>query len=105
MEEIKYQESNVKAREVQVGLAKGCISNLNVGGKSEVQVQKRRKWKRQRPIKCMTMEKKVANFEWKKKIEVQCRSYSAELFKVKTTYYKTTALREPAADQDRSGES
>ena len=36
MEEIKYQESNVKAREVQVGLAKGCISNLNVGGKSKV---------------------------------------------------------------------
>merc|ERR1719264_1236741 len=54
--------------------------------------------------RCMAMEKKARNFdkivtEWKNKIEglqseldqtqVECRSYSTELFKVKTTYDET----------------
>merc|ERR1719494_1393781 len=92
--------------------AEGCVSNLN----GKAMALEREKAKLQAEIeeaivavedaeaRCMAMEKKARNFdkivaEWKNKIEglqseldqtqVECRSYSTELFKVKTTYDET----------------
>ena len=92
--------------------AEGCVSNLN----GKAMTLEREKAKLQALIeeaivavedaeaRCMAMEKKARNFdkiigEWKNKVEglqseldqtqVECRSYSTELFKVKTTYDET----------------
>ena len=92
--------------------AEGCVHNLN----GKALTLEREKSKLQADIedamdmmedaqaRCMAMEKKAKNFdkiviEWKGKIDglqaeldqsqVECRGYSTELFKVKTTYDET----------------
>ena len=106
----KAEESESAKMKLQSRLAEaeGCISNLN----GKAMALEREKAKLQAEIeeaivavedaeaRCMAMEKKARNFdkivtEWKNKIEglqseldqthVECRSYSTELFKVKTT--------------------
>merc|ERR1711988_189860 len=67
--------------------------------------------------RCMAMEKKARNFdkivaEWKNKIEglqseldqtqVECRSYSTELFKVKTTYDETNGQLDGVRRENKS---
>merc|ERR1712223_143286 len=67
--------------------------------------------------RCMAMEKKARNFdkivaEWKNKIEglqseldqtqVECRSYSTELFKVKTTYDETNGQLENVRRENKN---
>merc|ERR1712165_524159 len=110
----KAEEAESAKMKLQSGLAEaeGCVSNLN----GKAMALEREKAKLQAEIeeaivavedaeaRCMAMEKKARNFdkivaEWKNKIEglqseldqtqVECRSYSTELFKVKTTYDET----------------
>merc|ERR1712203_986457 len=102
----------------------GCVSNLN----GKAMTLEREKAKLQAEIeeaivavedaeaRCMAMEKKARNFdkivtEWKNKIEglqseldqtqVECRSYSTGLFKVKTTYDETNGQLEGVRHENR----
>merc|ERR1712223_817149 len=110
----KAEEAESAKMKLQSRLAEaeGCVSNLN----GKAMALEREKVTLQAEIeeaivavedaeaRCMAMEKKARNFdkivaEWKNKIEglqseldqtqVECRSYSTELFKVKTTYDET----------------
>merc|ERR1712241_1381762 len=96
--------------------AEGWVSNLN-GKAMTLESEEAIVALEDAEARCMAMEKKARNFdkivtEWKNKIEglqseldqtqVECRSYSTELFKVKTTYDETNGQLDGVRRENKS---